>query len=60
MSIFGRAVAAFALILSLLGCGPDNTQSYSNAPPGFFQIPGTQTSVLFTGSVGTVMERDSW
>jgi len=25
----------------------------AQAPPGFFQVPGTQTSILFTGSVGT-------
>ena len=59
MSIIGRAVAALALTLSLLGCAPDNTHSYTDVPPGFFQIPGTQTSVLFTGSAGTTVYFDS-
>jgi hypothetical protein len=59
MSLFGRAIAAFALIFSLLGCAADNPHSDTDIPPGFVQIPGTQTSVLFTGSVGTTIYFDT-
>lgn len=60
MSIFGRSVAAFALTFALLGCAAHtDTASYTSAPPGFTPIPGTQTSVLVTGSVGTTISSDS-
>lgn len=47
----GVALGALTVAGGLLGAAPDaNAQG---APPGFFQIPGTTTSLLITGQVGT-------
>ena len=47
----GVALGALTVAGGLLGAAPEaNAQG---APPGFFQVPGTNTALLITGQVGT-------
>ncbi|MGH7074741.1 MAG: hypothetical protein ACREFD_11130 [Stellaceae bacterium] len=46
----GVAVGALTAAGVLLGVAQP---AAAQAPPGFFQIPGTKTAILFTGQVGT-------
>jgi hypothetical protein len=46
----GVAVGTLTAAGALLGAAQP---AAAQAPPGFFQIPGTKTAILFTGQVGT-------